>query len=207
MLYPANSCLAVFIITNAGFSSFSYSPRDQKTGFFDTFSVSIATRKVAKDGCILYLANSCLAVFIITNTGFSSFSSSPRDQKTGFFDTFSVSMATRKVAKDGCILYLANSCLAVFMITNTGFSSFSYSPRDQKTGFFDTFSVSMATRKVAKDGCILYLANSCLAVFIITNTGFSSFSYSPRDQKTNFFDTFPTPWQQERLPSTAVYFI
>jgi len=96
-------------------------------------------------------------------------------------------MATRKVAKHGCILYLANSCLAVFIITNTGFSSFSYSPRDQKTGFFDTFSISMATRKVAKDGSILYLANSCLAVIIITDTGFSSFSYSPRDQKTGFF--------------------
>jgi len=154
----------------------------------------MTTRKVAKDGCILYPANSCLAVFIITNTGFSSFSYSPRDQKTGFFDTFSVSMATRKVAKDGCILYLANSCLAVFMITNTGFSSFSFSPRDQKTGFFDTFSVSMATRKVVKDGCILYLANSCLAVFMISNTGFPSFSYSPRDQKTGFSTLFPSPW-------------
>jgi len=193
MLYPANSSLAVFIITNTGFFSFSYSPRDQKTGFFDTFSVSMATRKVANDVCILYQANSCLAVFIITNTGFSNFSYSPRDQKTGFFDTFSVSMATRKVAKDGCILYPANSCLAVFIITNIGFFSFSYSPSDQKTGFFDTFSVSMATRKVAKDSCILYLANSCLAVFIITNTGFSSFSYSPRDQKTGFFDTFSVP--------------
>jgi len=96
--------------------------------------------------------------------------------KNGLFDTFSVSMATRKVAKDGCILYLANSCLTVIIITNTGFSSFSYSPRDQKTVFFDAFSVSMGTRKVAKDGCILYLANSCLAVFIIANTGFSSFS-------------------------------
>jgi len=64
-------------------------------------------------------------------------------------------MATRKVAKDGCILYIANSCLVVIIITNTGLSSFSYSPRDQKTGFFDIFSVSMATRKVAKDGCIL----------------------------------------------------
>jgi len=116
-------------------------------------------------------------------------------------------MATKKVAKDGCILYSANSCPAVFMIPNTGFSSFSYSPRDQKTGFFHTFSVSMATRKVAKDGCILYSANSCLAVFLISNTGFSSFSYSPRDQKTVFFNTFPSPWQQERLPRTAVYFI
>jgi len=147
-----------------------------KNGFFDTFSVSMTTRKIAKHGCILYLANSCLAVFIITKTGFSSFSYSPRDQKTGFFDSFSVSMEPWKVAKDGCILYLANTCLAVFIIANTGFSSLSYSPRDQKTGFFDTFSVSMATRKVSKDGCILYLANSCLAVFIITNTGFSSFS-------------------------------
>jgi len=64
-------------------------------------------------------------------------------------------MATRKVAKDGCILYPANSCLAVFILTNTGFSSLSYSPRDQKTGLFNAFSVSMATRKVAKDGCIL----------------------------------------------------
>jgi len=190
ILYPAKSCLAVFIRTNTGFSSFSYSPRDQKTNLFDTFSVSMATRKVAKDGFILYPANSCLAVFIITNTGFSSLSYSPRDHKTGFFDTFSVSMATRKVAKDVCILYPANSCLAVFMITNTGFSNFSYSPWDQKTGFFETFSVSMATRKVAKDGCILNRANSCLAVFIITNTGFSNFSYSPRDQKTGFFDTF-----------------
>jgi len=117
----------------------------------------MATRKVAQDGCILYLANSCLAVFIITNTGFSSFSYSPRDQTTGFLDTFSVSMATRKVSKDGCILYLANSCLAVIIITNTGFSSFASSPRDQKTSFFETFSVSMGTRKVAKDGCILYL--------------------------------------------------
>jgi len=164
----------------------------------------MATRKVAKDGCILYLANSCLAVFIITNTGFSSFSYSPKDQKTGFFDTFSVSMATRKVAKDSCILYRANSCLAVFIITNTGFSSFSYSPRDQKMGFFDTFSVSMATRKVAKDSCILYQANSCLAVFIIKNTGFSSFSYSLRDQKRVFSTLFPSPWQQERLPRTVV---
>jgi len=109
----------------------------------------MATRKVAKDGCIIYLANSSLAVFMITNTGFSSFSYSPRVQKTVFFDTFPVSMATRKVAKDSCMLYLANSCLAVFIITSTGISSFSYSPRVQKTGFFDTFSVSMATRKVA----------------------------------------------------------
>jgi len=101
---------------------------------------------------------------MITNTGFSSFSYSPRDQKTNFLDTFSVSMATRTVVKDSCILYIANSFLAVFIITNTGFSSFSYFPRDQKTHFFDTFSVSMATRKVAKDSCILYLANSCLAV-------------------------------------------
>jgi len=115
----------------------------------------MATREVAKDGCILYLANSCPTVVMILNTGFSSFSYSPRDQKRGFFDTFSVSMATRKVAKDGCILYLAIICLAVFMITNTGLSSFSYSPRDQKTDFIDIFSVSMATRKVAKDGCIL----------------------------------------------------
>jgi len=190
ILYTANTCLAVFMITNTGFYIFSYLPRDQKTGFFDTFSVSMATRKVAKDSCILYLANSCLPVFMITNTGFSSFSYSPRDQKTGFFNTFSVSMEKRRVAKDGCILYIANSCPAVFMIPNTGFSSFSYSPRDQKTVFFHTFSVSMATRKVAKDGCILYLANSCPAIFIIPNTGFSSFSYSPRDQKTGFFDTF-----------------
>jgi len=164
----------------------------------------MATRKVAKDGYILYLANSCLAVIIITNSGFSSFSYSPRDQKTGFFDTFSVSMSTRKFAKDGCILYLANSCPAVIIITNTGFSSISYSPRDQKTGFFDTFFVSMATRKVAKDGCILYLANSCLAVFITANTGFSSFSYSLRDQKSYFLTLFPSPWQQERLPRTVV---
>jgi len=106
----------------------------------------MATRKVAKDGCILYSANSCPAVFMITNTGFSSFSYSPRDKKTGFFNTFSVSMATRRVAKDGCILYTANSCPAVFIIPNTGFSSVSYSPRDQKKGFFYTFSVSMATR-------------------------------------------------------------
>jgi len=112
----------------------------------------MATRTVAKDGCILYLANSCLAVIIIINSGFSSFSYSPRDQKTGFFDTFSVSMATRKVAKDGCIFYLANSCPAVIIITNTGFSSFSYSPREQKTGFSDTFYVSMATTTVSKDG-------------------------------------------------------
>jgi len=207
IIYLANSYLAVFIITNTGFSSFSYSPRDPKIGFFHTFSVSMATRKVAKDGCLNYLANSCLTVIIITKTGFSSFSYSPRDKKTGFFDTFSVSMATRKVAKDGCILYLANSCLAVFIITNTGFTSFSYSPRDQKTGFFDTFSVSMATRKVSKDGCILYLANNCLAVFIITNTGFSSFSYSPRDQKRVFSTLFPPPWQQDRLLRTVVYFI
>jgi len=48
-------------------------------------------------------------------------------------------MATRKVAKDGCMLYPANSYLAVFIITNTGFSSLSYSPRDHKTGVFDTF--------------------------------------------------------------------
>jgi len=207
ILYLANSCLPVFITTTTGFSSFSYSPRDQKTGFFDTFSLSMATRKVAKNGCILYPSSSCLAVFIITNTGFSSFSYSPRDQKSVFFDTFSVSMATRKVAKDGCILYPANSCLAVFIITKTGFSSFSCSPRDQKSVFFDTFSVSMATTKVAKDGCILYLANSCLAIFMITNTGFPSFSYSPRDQKTGFSTLFPSPWQQERLPRTAVYFI
>jgi len=207
ILYLPNSCLAVFIITNKGISSFSSSPRDQKTGFFDTFSVSMATRKVAKDGCILYLANSCLAVFIITNTGFSSFSYSPKDQKTGFFDTFSVSMATRKVAKDVCIFYPEKSCLAVFIIMNTGFSSFSYFFSDQKTGFFDTFSVSMGTRKAAKDSCILYLANSFLAVFILTNTGFSSFSYSPCDQKTGFLTLFPSPWQQERLPRTVVYFI
>jgi len=114
----------------------------------------MATRKFAKDGCILYLANSCLAVFIIANTGFSSFSYSLRDQKTGFFDTFSVSMATRTVAKDGCILYLANSCPAVIILANTGLSSFSYSPRYQKTKFFDTFSVSMATRTVSKHVCI-----------------------------------------------------
>jgi len=155
----------------------------------------MATRKVAKDSCILYLANSCPAVFMIPDTGFSSFSYSPRDQKTGFFHTFSVSMATRKVAIDGCILYSANSCPAVFMITNTGFSSFSYSPRDQKTGFFHTFSVSMATRNVAKDGCILYLANICLAVFMIINTGFSSFSYSPRDQNRVFSTLFASPWK------------
>jgi len=205
--YPANSCLAVFITTNTGFSSFSYSPRDQKTGFCDTFSVSMATRKVAKNGCILYLANSCLAVFMITNTGFPTSHTLPRTKKPVFFDTFSVSMATRKVAKDGCILYLANSRLAVFKITNTRFSSFSYCPRDQKTYFFDNFSVSMATRKVAKDGCILYPANSCLAVVIITNTGFSSFSHSPRDQKRGFATLFPSTLQQERLPRTAVYFI
>jgi len=116
-------------------------------------------------------------------------------------------MATIKVAKDGCKLYLPNSCLAGFMITNKGFSSLSYSPRDQKTGFFDTFSVSMATRKIAKDGCILYLAKRFLAVFIMPNTGFSSFSYSPRDQKTGFSTLFPSPWQQERLPTTVRYFI
>jgi len=207
ILYLANSCQAVFIITSTGFSSFSYSPRDQKTGFFDTFSVSMATRKVAKDSCILYIANSCQAVFIITSTGFSSFSYSSRDQKTGFFDTFSVSMATRKVAKDSCLFYLANSCLAVFIITKTGFSSFSYSLSDQKTGFFDTFSVSMATRKVAKDGCILYLANSCLAVFMITNTGFSSSHTLPGTKKRVYLTLFPSPWKQERLPRTAVYFI
>jgi len=190
ILYLANSCLAVIIITNTGFSNFSYSPRDQKTNFFNTFSVSMATRKVAKDGCILYLANSCSTVIIIKNSGFSSFSYSPWDQKPNFFDTFSVSMATRKVAKDGCTLYLANSCPAVIIITNSGLSSFSYSPRDQKTYFFDTFSVSMATRTVAKDGSTLYLAYSCLAVIMTTNSGFSSFSYSLRDQKTGFFDTF-----------------
>jgi len=207
ILYLANSCLAVFMITNTGFCTSHTLPRTKKPGFFDTFSVSIATRKVAKDGCILYLANNCLAVFRITNTVFFSFSYSPRDQKTIFFDTFSLSMATRKVAKNGCILYLANSCLAVFMITNTGFSTSHTLPRTKKPGFFDTFSVSMATRKVAKDGCILYLANRRLADFIITNTVLSSFSYSPRDQKSVFTTLFPSPWQQERLPRTAVYFI